>query len=663
MVYQPAGTVTGDPISLSDPKAGALSLSAGLANYEPVSTDAVNMFARRDAFRTVAEAIASAMAGVPLDLYKRDAVNGRTKLGEGQHPVADALDEPHPGMTQYRLLEACNLDMVLHDRYAVMMLDTDAGLQLVRLPARWISFAVDGFRRITDVVLRQPSSGAKAYIPISRVIFDVGYDPAPSGDETRGFPISRTLAASATELERGAAYRAALLAGGPKVPMYITRPKDAPKWDAGGREFFEQTFAGFSAERAGQVPLLEDGMELKAAPQLGLDSVQYKETRLAAQIEFAIAMHFPPELVGYRAGNFSNIAALREQLYVDTLGSKFSAQRQAWNAGLRRGGYLEHGVEYLEENVAIRLMGNPELQASILQTQVGAPVRSVNEARRILNLPPMDGGDELIVPLNVTKGGLASPTDTGPKAIGELSPVDARRLGPASKAATPKGYLERIDKQRSRFASDLRKTYAAHAARIENALGDGDSPGALADAFDFTADSAALAAVILPHSYAIAQSGAGRVLDQYNPDREGFSEEVMLPWLDKAAGATAALIVTGLFNELASRVIGPDWLATVKGYLTDVVDSGPELWSTTVSTTSSSFGAFDAAKASGLAQKIWIHAGSSDKSRPEHIAMDGETVGISELFSNGMRWPGDPTGSADDNAQCHCRVEFSKGPA
>lgn len=664
MVYQPAGTQVGDPISLSDPKAGALTLSTGLANYEPVSTDAVNMFARRDAFRTVAESIASAMAGVPLDLYRRDEKNGRSKIGDGFHPVADALDEPHPGMTQYRLLEACHLDRILHDRYAVMMLDTDSGLQLVRLPGRWISFAVDGFRRITDVVLRQPSNSKKIYIPISRVIFDVGYDPSPTGEETRGFPISRTLAASATELERGAAYRAALLAGGPKVPMYVARPKDAPKWEKGGRENFEQSFRGFSAERAGEVPLLEDGMELKAAPQLVADSVEYKETRLAAQIEFAIAMHFPPELVGYRTGNFSNIAALRELLYVDTLGSAFAAQRQAWNAGLRRGGYLERGAEYIEENVAIRLMGNPELQASILQTQVGAPVRTVNEARRLLNLPPIEGGDELIVPLNVVKGGLASPTDTGPKTLAiEPSPhPGARPLALESKAATPKAYLTRIEKQRERFAADLRKAYKAQASRVQRALGDASSPGSLEDAFDVDSDSAALAAVILPHSYAIAQSGALTVLDKYNPDKENFSDEVMLPWLSKAADATAALIVTGLVAELAVRVVGPDWLDKVTGFLGDVVESGPELWAQNVATTSSSFGAFDAAKASGLGQKTWIHRGSGDKSRPEHVAMDGETVGLTELFSNGLRWPGDPSGSAEDNAQCNCIVEFSRLP-
>jgi hypothetical protein len=38
---------------------------------------------------------------------------------------------------------------------------------------------------------------------------------------------------------------------------------------------------------------------------------------------------------------------------------------------------------------------------------------TVNEARSRQNLPTHDGGDDLITPLNVTKGGQASPQDSG----------------------------------------------------------------------------------------------------------------------------------------------------------------------------------------------------------------------------------------------------------
>ena len=38
---------------------------------------------------------------------------------------------------------------------------------------------------------------------------------------------------------------------------------------------------------------------------------------------------------------------------------------------------------------------------------------TTNEARRILNYPKLDGGDELVTPLNVATGGQPSPQDGG----------------------------------------------------------------------------------------------------------------------------------------------------------------------------------------------------------------------------------------------------------
>jgi hypothetical protein len=38
-----------------------------------------------------------------------------------------------------------------------------------------------------------------------------------------------------------------------------------------------------------------------------------------------------------------------------------------------------------------------------------------SEARALQNLPEIEGADELIVPKNITEGGLASPADTAPE--------------------------------------------------------------------------------------------------------------------------------------------------------------------------------------------------------------------------------------------------------
>ena len=78
----------------------------------------------------------------------------------------------------------------------------------------------------------------------------------------------------------------------------------------------------------------------------------------------------------------------------------------------------------------------------------------------------------------------------------------------------------------------------------------------------------------------------------------------------------------------------------------------------TAVTSAGNFGAWEAANAGGLRKKTWIV--TSPNPRPSHAALNGVTVGIRERFANGLRWPGDPAGSADENANCKCEVEFSE---
>ncbi|MDX2863445.1 phage portal protein, partial [Streptomyces scabiei] len=72
---------------------------------------------------------------------------------------------------------------------------------------------------------------------------------------------------------------------------------------------------------------------------------------------------------------------------------------------------------YIEANLEAKLRGSFTEQAALLQTAVGAPYMLRSEARAVQNLPHVDGTDELVTPLNVIVGGLASPRDTAPDAL------------------------------------------------------------------------------------------------------------------------------------------------------------------------------------------------------------------------------------------------------
>ena len=70
----------------------------------------------------------------------------------------------------------------------------------------------------------------------------------------------------------------------------------------------------------------------------------------------------------------------------------------------------------------------------------------------------------------------------------------------------------------------------------------------------------------------------------------------------------------------------------------------------------SNFGAFEGYKQSGVVErKEWL-ATKDDRTRPDHAAIDGQIVGLDETFSNGLRFPGDPRGSAEDVINCRCTV-------
>ncbi|HSN26325.1 MAG TPA: phage minor head protein [Kofleriaceae bacterium] len=60
--------------------------------------------------------------------------------------------------------------------------------------------------------------------------------------------------------------------------------------------------------------------------------------------------------------------------------------------------------------------------------------------------------------------------------------------------------------------------------------------------------------------------------------------------------------------------------------------------------------------------KEWHHAGGGRYSRPDHVALDGETVKWGETFSVGdaeMKYPGDPAGGADQTVNCRCTVSHT----
>jgi len=65
-------------------------------------------------------------------------------------------------------------------------------------------------------------------------------------------------------------------------------------------------------------------------------------------------------------------------------------------------------------------------------------------------------------------------------------------------------------------------------------------------------------------------------------------------------------------------------------------------------------GNYEGYKQSGLPIKIWVNVGDANVRDSHNI--DGEEVGINDYFSNGLKFPGDPRGSAEEVINCRCSM-------
>ena len=65
---------------------------------------------------------------------------------------------------------------------------------------------------------------------------------------------------------------------------------------------------------------------------------------------------------------------------------------------------------------------------------------------------------------------------------------------------------------------------------------------------------------------------------------------------------------------------------------------------------------FERAERLGIDMEIEWLATLDGRTRSSHRALDGERVKTGERFSNGLRWPGDPTGPGYETWNCRCRA-------
>ncbi|WP_435112030.1 phage portal protein [Nocardiopsis synnemataformans] len=359
--------------------------------------------------RKVVDFIARQISTIPLHVYDRVSDTDRQRVTD--HPLAAVLGSPAPRVAPARFWHSVFVDFLTYDRWCVQKVPhLDGSMELVRIPARRFRLMADGLDRVAAIRVWSADGRYEDHDPAG-YLYDAGY----SSRGANGTSPMETLKDILAEAREAVAYRRSIWKNGARIPAVLERPADAPEWKSEARTRFINSWRRFArgGGQEGGTPLLEDGMTVKKIDAFSPRDTGDLEGRKLTDAEVASAYHVSPELVGAREGTNSNVEQYRQMLYRDSLGPFITLWEQVLNVMLTPD-LADGRALYVEANVEAKMRLSFEEQARVLSSAIGAPWMLRSEGRARANLPAIEHADELVVPLNVTVGGLASPRDTAP---------------------------------------------------------------------------------------------------------------------------------------------------------------------------------------------------------------------------------------------------------
>lgn len=370
------------------------------------AADYAEIYRTNESVRTVVSFLARNVAQLGLALYERVGDDDRQRLND--HPLALLLHKPNPWTTRYRFVSHLVHDFAIYDN-AYLLKSKDAGL--IRIPPPMIKPSGDNW--LTPDAFEVTGGKGRTTYPANQVVYFRGYGI----DGDAGISPLEALRRTLREEWAGSEMREQIMRNGARASGYLERPASAPQWSDSARERFRQSWTAQytgSGPGAGGTPILEDGMQFRPASQTSRD-LQYIEARKLTREEVAAAYHVPPPMLGLlENATFSNITEQRKMLYSDTLGPWLTMITEELELQLLPDFEPKPERFYLEFNLREKLTGSFEERADAIQKAVGGPTMTVNEARALDNRPPVEGGDDLIRPLNVTANGDRNPIPADP---------------------------------------------------------------------------------------------------------------------------------------------------------------------------------------------------------------------------------------------------------
>lgn len=646
----------------------------------------------------VVDRIASDLASIEGKLFY--VQNDGTETELTNHPFLDFMMQPNPlyEMTSSAIWRLHEIYLMLVGESFMLIERDDRGkpVELWVVPPHWVKMTPYLGNPTYTIV---SSGGLTMTVPVDDMF--VMKQLNPYDPFMRGLGIAESIADEVEIDEYAAKFQKRFFYNDATPPVVFLMP------DA-SREQRDEFMANWNKKHKGvenshRAAALSGNVDVKELGSSDGKNLGFIESRVA--MRDAVLEHFgmPREIMGITENSNRSTADAAQYIYAkNVLTPKIGAREEAINKQLLPlfGGNLVWRYDPV-------IPYDKEFDKSKALDAYEAGIITKNEARRLMDLPDVDGGDVFKVSINdLFLNESDDPAELSQSLLQEETVVPEQTKSRRINVESMLRREEQAIKENVRlFEAATARHFADQQRAIEGALGltekaddntfsilsnyimpDGTfnmelwdmlpeseqkrlADGIASGLIDWNAEAEKLARTFQPiwkKSYDAGVEIAGDNYGLYHVERPEFVSPAKINGGKRIVGierTTRDKIADIIANGISAGLSQSSLKKAIQSEMKTASKARVKLIARQETMTTLATGQFDMMRSAGAKTKTWHHRNQKNPRDgthgPNHIILEGETVGIDERFSNGLRYPRDPNdGRAEEVINCRCYLTY-----